>query len=94
LDGSFAGGGRSAAIWFQIRKKLQVRLDERGTYKRKAIVMLTHVTCMEVTPGSRRIHCVTGDQPDLYRGYLLTAKMSSRNPHFKSHGATALLESE
>jgi hypothetical protein len=35
----------------------------RFTYKRKAIVMLTHVTCMEVTPGSMRIHCVTRDQP-------------------------------
>jgi hypothetical protein len=56
--------------------------------------MLTHVTCMDVTPGSMRIHCVTRYQPKVYRGYSLTAKMRSRNPHFRSHGATSLLRLE
>jgi hypothetical protein len=57
LDDSFFGStGESAAIWFQMRKKLGSAIERQTTYKRKAMVMFTHVTCMEVTPGSSLSH--------------------------------------
>jgi hypothetical protein len=48
------------------------------------MVMLTHVTCIPVTPGNMRIHWVTGGQSgpvSTQFRYSLMAKMSSRKPH-------------
>jgi hypothetical protein len=42
--------------------------------------MLTHVTCMDVTPGSMRIHCVTSDQ----HGCVWWALTDSENEKQKS----------
>ena len=53
------------------------------TYKRKAIVMLTHVTCMEVTPGRMRIHCVTGNQHGCVSWVLTDSKDEQQESPFE-----------
>ena len=44
------------------------------------MVMLTHVTCMEVTPGSMRIHCVTSDQPQNTSWVLTDSEDEQQKP--------------
>jgi hypothetical protein len=93
LEGSFGSGGRSAAIWFHIRKKLSIRLISRRDVQEEGD---GHVDPCHLHGGYSGEqahplhHCTVSRFFSSNGGDVLIAKISNKKPHFNSQGATSL----